>query len=116
MRRAWRALPPAHLRWDDALASDVEGYDDEGLSQPYGADAANGGPSSPPFLAQTGYGAGYDIGPGPPAFAQGVHDTGEGAYAYGYSGYAETPALPYGAPAEDMTGYPVAWTASTCGC
>ena len=83
----------------DALATDNSGYDYEGSPQPYGqASYGEAAFPPPPFSAPSGYGARYGYAPRRSVFYQGIHDSGGGAYAYGYNGYAETPALPYGAP------------------
>ena len=82
---------------------------DAGSTEAYGPEAPYGG-----FAPPNGY-PGRSRGV---PLSQGFSASGEGAYAYGYNGYAQTPDLPapYGQPpAFVQDGYPAAYPAP-CGC
>ncbi len=111
------------------------GYGEDDAGQGYGYGGEGG--YDPRAFAEGGYGGGYGF--EPQAQRSGYIVSGEGAYAYGYNGYAETPTLPYG-PGGDVgtaspgggygqAGYPAfpsmayvaqpayGWTSFTpCGC
>jgi hypothetical protein len=86
---------------------DYQGYGPAafGPEPPYGESFAPGyRPHRPPVARQTAAAL------APLAYGRGVHD---GAYAYGYNGYAETPSLDiaYGA-----AGWPGVMVGRSCGC
>jgi hypothetical protein len=100
-RRPYRLYPYALGGYADGYGYPGYGYGGGlyGPQEPYGESSGEIGappwtPGYAPTLAPGAYGPASFRGPGSP-YVGSVYTSGQGAYAYGYNGYAQTPALPY---------------------